>query len=263
MQTDGVAELIRAGTALAYEQTGRGEPPLVLVHGIACHRGFMAPQLDQFGAAHRVVAVDLRGHGDSDAPVQRYTIDALADDVGWMCEQLGLVAPVVVGHSLGGIVALALAAARPELVAAAVMIDSVLLPAPGRLEFVHTLVDDLRGPDGEQVLRSYFATFFGPHADQAQCAWILDQAARTPSHVTSSIWEEWVTGFDDAAALARCRVPLAYLDAGTPNADLDRARQLCPSLVLGRTVDTGHFSQLESPEQVNAMLARLVANVFT
>jgi pimeloyl-ACP methyl ester carboxylesterase len=257
-----VAELIRAGTALAYEQTGRGEPPLVLVHGIACHRGFMAPQLHRFGAEHRVVAVDLRGHGDSDAPVQRYTIDTLADDVGWMCEQLGLVAPVVVGHSLGGIVALALAASRPELMAGAVMIDSVLLPAPGRREFVRTLVDDLRGPDGEQVLRAYFATFFGPHADPAQCAWILDQAARTPSHVTSSIWEEWASGFDDAAALAACPVPLAYLDAGTPNADLEHARELCPSLVLGRSVDTGHFSQLESPEQVNAMLARLLAHVF-
>jgi pimeloyl-ACP methyl ester carboxylesterase len=257
-----MAELIRAGTALAYEQAGRGDPPLVLVHGIACHRGFMAPQLDRFEAEHRVVAVDLRGHGDSDAPVQRYTIDALADDVGWMCEQLGLARVVVVGHSLGGIVALALAAARPQLVAAVVMIDSVLLPAPGRLDFVRALVDDLRAPGGAQVLRAYFATFFGPHADPAQCAWILDQAARTPSQVTSSIWEEWAGGFDDAAALARCRVPLAYLDAGTPNADLERARELCPSLVLGRTVDTGHFSQLESPEQVNAMLARLLTNVF-
>jgi pimeloyl-ACP methyl ester carboxylesterase len=257
-----VPDLIRAGVALAYEEAGHGEPALVLVHGVACNRGFWEPQVDRFRGEHRVVAVDLRGHGDSDAPVQPYTIPGFADDLAWMCEQLELARPVVVGHSLGGLVALELAAARPELVGAAVMIDSVLLPGPGRPEFVRRLVDDLRRPDGERVLRDYFATFFGPHADPAGCTWILDEAARTPLSVSSSIWEEWVNGWDDAAALARCRVPLAYLDAGTPNADLQRAVELCPSMVLGRTVDTGHFSQLESPEQVNAMLARLLATGF-
>lgn len=255
--------LDRDGVALAYGEWGAGAPALVLIHGIACNRGFWGPQVERFAAEHRVVAVDLRGHGDSDAPRQRYTIEGLADDVGWVCEQLGLERPVIVGHSLGGDVALELAAARPELVRAAVMIDSVLLPGPGRSAFVRQLVDDLRGPDGARVLRDYFATFFGPHADPAQAEWILDQAARTPSHVTSSIWEEWVAGWDDAGALARCCVPLAYLDAGTPNADLTRIAELCPSIAIGRTVDTGHFSQLESPGQVNAMLARLLATSFT
>lgn len=255
-------ELIRAGTALAYEEVPGSGPPIVLVHGIACHRGFWAPQVERFGGEHRVVAVDLRGHGGSDAPRERYTIESLAGDVAWMCEQLGLAGAIVVGHSLGGDVALELTAARPDLIAAAVMIDSVLLPGDGRVEFVRQLVRDLRGPDGERVLRDYFGTFFGPHAEPGLRTWVLDEAARTPSHVTSSIWEEWVNGWDDAGALTRCRPPLAYLDAGTPNADLDRAVQLYPSLVLGRTVDTGHFSQLESPEQVNAMLARLLAVVF-
>ena len=252
-------ELIRDGVALAYEEAGVGDPSLLLVHGIACHRGFWRPQFERFRGEQRVVAIDLRGHGDSDAPHEPYTIQGLAEDVGWMCEQLGLGQPMVVGHSLGGIVALELAATRPDLVASAVMIDSVLLPAAGRMEFVAELVVRLRGPDGAQVLRDYFATFFSPHAPEDLQRWVLDQAGRTPAHVTSSIWEEWAHGWDDAATLQRCGVPLAYLDAGTPNADLARAVALAPPLVLGRTVQTGHFSQLESPEQVNAMLARLLA----
>jgi pimeloyl-ACP methyl ester carboxylesterase len=254
-----VPELDRGGVSLAYEEVGAGDPPLVLVHGIASHRGFWAPQLQRFGADHRVVAVDLRGHGASDAPVQRYPIAALADDVGWMCEQLGVTRPVVIGHSLGGIVALELAATRPELVAGAVMIDSVLLPGPDRTAFVRDLVARLRGPDGARVLRDYFATFFSAYADPEQVEWILDAAARTPAHVTSSIWEEWANGWDEAGTLAQCQVPLAYLDAGTPNADLARIVELSPAIVLGRTVATGHFSQLESPAQVHAMLARLLA----
>ena len=65
--------------------------------------------------------------------------------------------------------------------------------------------------------------------------------------------------WDDAGALARCRVPLLYLDAGTSNADLERAVRANPSMALGRTVGSGHFSQLVCPQQVNAMLERFLA----
>jgi pimeloyl-ACP methyl ester carboxylesterase/RimJ/RimL family protein N-acetyltransferase len=251
--------LTRDGVTLAHADAGSGEPAVVLVHGIACHRGFMAPQARFLRARHRVVAVDLRGHGDSDAPQQRYTIEGLADDVGWVCEQLGIEHAVVVGHSLGGLVALELAATRPDLARAAALIDSVLLAGGDRPATVAGLVAGLRGPDGDRVLRDYFRLFFGPHDDPAVCDWILDQAVRTPAHVISSIWEEASSSWDDADALARCRAPLLYLDAGTPNADLPRAVRLNPSITLGRTVGTGHFSQLICPAQVNAMLERFLA----
>ena len=254
-----MATLIRDGTALAYEDAGHRDPAVVLVHGVACNRAFMAPVARFLVASHRVVAVDLRGHGDSDAPRQRYTIGALADDVGWVCEQLDVGRAVVVGHSLGGLVALELAAARPDLVRAGVLIDSVLLAGGDRESAVAGLVAGLRGPDADRVLRDYFRLFFGPHDDPALCDWILDEAICTPAHVTSSIWEESLRSWDDAGALARCRVPLLYLDAGTPNADLGRAVGANPAMVLGRTVGTGHFSQLVCPPQINAMLERFLA----
>ena len=65
----------------------------------------MVPQFDYFGRTHRVVAVDLRGHGASDKPMQEYTVAGFADDLAWLCDQLGVVKPVVVGHSMGGNVA--------------------------------------------------------------------------------------------------------------------------------------------------------------
>jgi hypothetical protein len=128
------------------------------------------------------------------------------------------------------------------------------LPAGGREHVVAGLVAGIRGPDADRVLRDYFRLFFGPHDDPALCDWILDQAVRTPAHVTSSIWEESLRSWDDAGALARCQVPLLYIDADTPHADLERAVRSNPSMVLGRTVGSGHFSQLVCPRQVNAML---------
>jgi pimeloyl-ACP methyl ester carboxylesterase len=257
-QTVGVAKLVREGVRLDFEESGHGAPALVFVHGLACHRGFWADQMRYFAADHRVVAVDLRGHGGSDAPEQRYTMQALADDVAWMCAQLEVERPVVVGHSLGGLVALELAADR-EQVGAVALVDSVLLPADDRAGFVRDLVTALRAPDGNQALRAYYATFFGPYDDHARRTWILDEAVRTPAHVTSSILEESIGSWDDADALSRCQIPLLYLDASTPNADLARAALLAPQLVIGRTICSGHFSPCEVPEQINAMLERFLA----
>jgi pimeloyl-ACP methyl ester carboxylesterase len=250
--------LVREGVTLAYEEAGDGAPAIVLVHGVACHRGFWTHQMEHFSRRQRVVAVDLRGHGASDAPAQPYTIDAFAGDVAWMCEQLALTRPVVVGHSLGGLIALALAACHPHQIGAAVLIDSVLLAAGDRSAVIGELVASQRTPDADRALRDYFATFFSPNDDPRRTAWILDQAMRTPPHVTSSIWEESLRAWDDGGALRHCEVPLLYLDAGTPNADLARALALRPELVIGRTIGSGHFSLLEVPEQVNAMIDRFL-----
>ncbi len=254
-----MARLLRDGVALAYEEAGRGAPPLVFVHGLACHRGFWAAQVEHFARAHRVLAVDLRGHGASDAPEQPYTMQALADDLAWTCTQLGIGRPVVVGHSLGGLVALELAAAHPEQVRAVVLVDSILLPPGDRAGFVGHLVEALRSPDGHRALREYYATFFAPGDDSARMTWILDETARAPLHVTSSILEESIRSWDDGDALRRCDVPLLYLDASTPNADLARAAALRPQLVVGRTVGSGHFSPCEVPDQINTMLERFLA----
>ena len=85
-----VQHMNRDGTALAYEDTGAGDPPFVFVHGWTCNHTHFAPQVEHFGRQHRTVAVDLRGHGASAAPEQDYTISGFADDVAWLCEQLGV-----------------------------------------------------------------------------------------------------------------------------------------------------------------------------
>src|SRR5437867_1758640 len=148
-----MAVLLREGVALAYDEAGSGRPPLVFVHGIACNRRFLDRQVRHFASAHRVLDVDLRGHGESDAPVQPYTMRLFAEDLAWTCARLGIERPVVIGHSLGGLVALELACADPGRVSAVVLIDSVLVPGGDRSGAVAALVARLRGEDPESGLR--------------------------------------------------------------------------------------------------------------
>ena len=258
-----MVDLVRDGVVLAYDDAGSGYPPLVFVHGAACNRRFWDQQLPRFSSAHRVVAVDLRGHGESDAPSERYTVRLFAEDLASTSTQLGIESPVMIGHSLGGLVALDFASACPEHVAAAVVIDSPLLPRGDRAEVVRDLVAGLRGPDPDSALRACFASLFGPNDNAATRSWILDQAVLTEPHVTSSLWEESHISWDDEAALRACRVPVLYIDAGSPNADLARAVELCPKLMIAKTIGSGHFSPLVVPEQVNAVLECFLSLVLS
>src|SRR4051812_10389490 len=147
--------LSRNDVTLAYEDAGQGEPPMVLVHCWTCDHTFFTPQIQHFSHNHRVIAVDLRGHGESDKPRQDYTVEGVADDLTWLCDQVGLQQPVVVGHSMGGNVALELARRYPALPAAIVLLDSAIVPPTGLIEAVGALAASLRGPEYRDEQRRF------------------------------------------------------------------------------------------------------------
>jgi 3-oxoadipate enol-lactonase len=78
----------------------------------------------------------MRGHGESDKPSGPYPIAAYAGDLAYIIEQLGISKTVAIGHSMGGMAVLQLAAAHPDCVGAIVMVDSTLVYSPDR----HTAV---------------------------------------------------------------------------------------------------------------------------
>jgi pimeloyl-ACP methyl ester carboxylesterase len=102
--------LKRDGVKLYFELARGPNRPVLLIHGWCCDHSYLTPQFEHYSrAGHDVVAVDLRGHGLSDKPRERYTMQLFADDMAFVCERLALQKPVLIGHSMGGIVAFDLA----------------------------------------------------------------------------------------------------------------------------------------------------------
>jgi pimeloyl-ACP methyl ester carboxylesterase len=232
------------------------------VHGWCCDHTYFAPQVKHFAErGHRVVAVDLRGHGKSDKPHQRYAMQDFADDLAWMCQHLELTKPVVVGHSMGGIVAFDLAARYPHLPSAVVMLDAaVVLPSAARAA-IPGLLEELRGPDYRNVLREYASrALFIPTDDEQRKEHILQSMSSTPQHVVVSAFEG-LRDYDPTEAAGGLALPGVYIAADElqPRSDMIRFHEMFSDIQYGKTVGSGHFCQLEVPEQVNAMIERFLA----
>jgi alpha/beta hydrolase fold len=90
--------LLRDGVALAYEDVGKGAPPILLIHDLGQDHCSLLPHLEHFRREHRVIAVDLRGHGHSDPFAQPCTTADFAADIAWLIYQLGVYRPVAIGR---------------------------------------------------------------------------------------------------------------------------------------------------------------------
>src|SRR5262249_47120169 len=109
---------------LAFTDKGPG-PAVVLLHGFPLGREMWREQFAGLGSIYKVIAPDLRGHGDSPAPDGDYTIDEMADDVIELLDPLGLDDPVVVGGlSMGGYVALSMISRYPARIRGLVLMDT-------------------------------------------------------------------------------------------------------------------------------------------
>jgi pimeloyl-ACP methyl ester carboxylesterase len=233
---------------IAYEEAGSGDPPLVFVHGWCCDRTYFAPQFRYFAARQAVVALDLRGHGESSATAD--TTETFADNVRTVTAARP--APVVVGHSMGALVALACAARGA--VRAAVLVDPApILDGRGKAYFARSLQDVASDHDGSW--RARFATRLFRPTDSVRRDEIVARMSSAPLATAVAGWQA-IVDFDAAAVLPRVHVPVLVITAGEPEADLG---ERIADLTLGRTVGAGHFVQLEVPDQVNAMIERFLA----
>ena len=118
-------DLLEVGEiCLHYRDVGAATSPTVLVlHGLMGHAWEWEVLVGRVGTSHRVIAPDLRGHGFSEWS-RDYSIDALATDAIELLEHVGSKEVRLVGHSIGGLAAMLVAARRPDLVSALILVDA-------------------------------------------------------------------------------------------------------------------------------------------
>jgi len=252
-------KLARDGVQLSFDVAGTGSPQFLFVHGLGGDRTHFAPQMAHFARHGRALNAELRGHGESDKPHQEYSIEGFAEDLVWLCARQEITKPVIVGQSMGGNMALEIAARYPDFPAGLVLLDSgILFPASAGAVFTSYL-EGLKGSNFADEARKIVADSCLP---TDRCRTHVERTfLATPQHVLVSTFTSlfpWDVHRAGQCAEA-CRVPVLYIEAAHRLADLDRFAALCPQLMTAKAVGSGHFLSLEVPEQIDPMIDRFVS----
>ncbi|HLN18136.1 MAG TPA: alpha/beta fold hydrolase [Acidimicrobiales bacterium] len=259
----------------------RGEgPPIVLVHGITLGAVTWAPQLHDLSRHHRVVAVDLRGHGPSLAGETGYSFTRMADDLLEVLAALSVERAVLVGHSMGGMITLTAAVERrDELhrhVAGLALVGTTagpMLPGPGSALgplFARTARRGLRLAERrgkgavpqEDVAAWMIRGSFGERPDPADVALAKSMLSAMSPAALAALLEPLLL-FDVHDELGAVDFPTAVV-VGTRDMLLRPSRLLAagiPGATLTVLPGCGHMVMLERAEELDDVLTRLSREV--
>lgn len=242
---------------LAVDDGGRGGLPVVFAHSTAGSSAHWAHQLTHLRPTRRAVAFDLRGHGRSESPSDDdYSISSMAADVHAVVDALRIPRFVLVGHSLGGGVALTYAGAHPDRIAGLLLLDPIgdgtQFPSAEVQDFLSKLESDYTG-----MIQGYWDQIAGP--DSSIRERLRADLRATPRETVVEAFRA-VMQFDPHPVLGRYRGPT--LSIVTPHNNepfsLHRLGQGFPHRIVQ---GTGHWIQLDKPDVMNEILDEFLETV--
>jgi len=240
-----------------YDVRGAGEPTLVLVHGWMNTREIWGRHPETLSPTHRVVTLDLAGHGASGDQRGYWTMGSFGDDVAAVVRDLDLRQAVLVGFSMGGAAVLE-AAERlpPERVAGIVLVDAFHDPAQVP---PHAMEQQFRGAWRDTAFIRQFA--FTPDAPDSLVTLVAAQLPEQPRDywfLTLRSLMAWI-GTDFQATLHETKAPVALINTTTAPTDLEALRAIAPTLTVDTLAGVGHAGiLLQRTEDFDAILLRIV-----
>lgn len=272
------------GHEVSYRSAGDVGPAVLLLHGLASSSATWEQTLRRLGSDHRVIAPDMLGHGASEKPTGDYSLGAFASLARDLLVALDIDAVTVVGHSLGGGVAMQFLYQYPQFVQRLVLVNSgglgrdvspflraVSLPGA---EYVLPLVFNSRTRDGASALnrtagRALSLLRFRPSGSLAQVAYALssltERGARSAFvHTARSVVDlggQRISGADRFYLTGRSPVLLVWGERDTviPVAHAHTAHAAIPGSQLELFERSGHFPQCDEPERFATVLRGFIA----
>lgn len=241
-----------------------GKPPLLLVHGYTCDSHDWSWQIPHFAERHRIIAVDLRGHGRSSAPEDGYVTERFAADLAGLLDQLKAPPVVAFGHSMGGSVVSTLAVNYPDKVSAVVAVDPAYLLPDELLAGMQGLLDSLQDTDPIPFVQQLVGGLTSP-TNPALGTWQLRRiAGMAPQAVRQSLAAQ-VGGmalYSNSEPLLRrraCPVLSFYADPG--RAAVETATFSDPHSHVVTWEGASHWLHQDRPDEFNAVVDRWLASL--
>jgi pimeloyl-ACP methyl ester carboxylesterase len=268
----------RNGARLRYQTSGATGSPVVFIHGLTCRLENWRFQAEHFSANHRVVACDLRGHGQSSVGDDPVCVESFGADVAGLLSHLNLEDVTIVGHSMGCRVVIETCRLEPGRIRNVVLVDGSRRTAGGsadeREARIHSAVRE-KGYAAHHLAQ--FGPMFTADSDPVLRDATIAECATTPEAVgvaSSVSIHRWDAGRIDAV-LSEISAPILVIQSSKPNPNTLRAplhsgeitdymryvRETAvkaPSVQFETVPDIGHFTMLERPDVVNQHIAAFI-----
>ena len=255
------------GVAISYEVRGSGEPAIVLVHGWTNSRGIWGEHPRTLSSTHRVVTLELAGHGESGADRADWTMDAFGEDVVAVVDELGLDNVVLVGFSMGGGVLLEAAERLGDRVLGIVFVDTFKDPDHRLSDAeVDQMLNAFRSNWGDTTFTRAFA--FTPDAPDSLIEYVAALMPEQPHEHWFTIFHsirEWMEA-ESVAALQRAEVPIAAINTTLRPTNVEAMQRYVPSFTVDTISGVGHAGILlrrvdEFDARLRAIIERFASTV--
>ena len=245
---------------LAFEEAGSStNRPLIFVHGWCCHRGHMKELMLHFSAKHHVIAVDLLGHGETPLGNVSPSFDSFAASICSFIVERELHRPILIGHSMGGVISVVAAARDPKLLAGVVNLDgAVPITASGR-DGYRDLFARINREGFQPVVAQFIRqVFFLPFEHGAITEAIVAGMISHPEGLASALLKEF-PALQAEPVLSAFRTPLLFIGGSYPRFDEAALKKARPEAWVARVAVSGHFLQIFARPQIVAMIEKFIA----
>ncbi|MDT7042225.1 alpha/beta fold hydrolase [Candidatus Nitronereus thalassa] len=246
---------------LAYSDEGQGQP-VVFLHAFPLNRTMWNLQADALKNQFRVITVDLRGHGESDAPMWRYTLEQFADDIISLLQHLQIPRATFVGLSMGGYILFALYRKYPKFVRALVLADTRAqadTPEGKATRFSMAQVAYRRGSSA--IAELMLPKLLSPSGMEHNHELVGQLKTMIVGNQISGIVGDLMAMEErpDATPLAQTiEVPTLVIvgeqDIPSPPEEVEHMANHIPGATFIRIPKAGHLSNMENPQAFNAAL---------
>jgi 3-oxoadipate enol-lactonase len=251
------------GIQLAYDVRGRTGPPLVLLHGFGMDRSIWDDLVESQLGDQQVILLDMRGHGESDAPEGIYSMSLMAADLASLLDALGVKKAIVCGHSMGGYVTLAFAEHYPQRLSGMGLITTNAMADPedkraGRF----ALINQVRERGAVAVAESLAPRLSRNPIEVQKAQYLISSAA---SQGLIGALAGMAERPDRTALLSQVNVPTLIV-AGEADqiTDFASARAMADAFPQGQFLGipgVGHMPMSEATAELGQGLRSLVARV--
>jgi pimeloyl-ACP methyl ester carboxylesterase len=252
------------GNPISYEVYGAGEPTLVFVHGWSCDARYWHEQIPYFSKQHRMVILDLAGHGHSGSTRTRYTMKSFGEDVLAVTEAIGSRVVILIGHSMGGSVIAEAARLMPDRVIGLIGVDTLEnIEYPMTPDEFAVMIEPLED-NFSAGTRKFIEEMMLPSSDQALREWILADISAAPKSVALSaireMMSQYITG-EAAKIFDEIKVPVIVVKSDMWPVDYAANRRHMASFEALVLKHADHFLMMNRPDEFNHLLDKAIGMI--